>query len=157
MPPYYIELKAKNPAFEDSDLKKSFFILWRHVTAVLLRRLRCQMQHARIDKCRKQNSDWVDLFRGNSMDLEFNTQGCDLYKSWRGLKMLHFGTSVVYWASTMGQMFVHSTVCNLSNNAPLVRVHFSTVTKSVISPHTVISHDKMTKWQCQVKWHSLWQ
>ena len=89
---------------------RSLLFLWRHVTAVLLRRLRCQMQHARIDKCRKQNSDWVDLFRGNSMDLEFNSQGCDLYKSWRGLKMLHFGTSVVYWASTIGQIFVHSTV-----------------------------------------------
>ena len=33
-----------------------------------------------------------------------------------------------------------------------VRVHFSTVTKTIISP------DKITlKWQCQVKWHSSWQ
>ena len=41
---------------------------------------------------------------------------------------------------------------------PRVRVHFSNVAKSVISPDTVISHDKITlKWQCQVKLHSSWQ
>ena len=39
-----------------------------------------------------------------------------------------------------------------------VRVHFSTVTKSVISADTVILQDKITlKWQCQVKWPSFWQ
>ena len=33
------------------------------------------------------------------MNLEFNIQGNCLNKSWRGLKMLHFGTSVVCWGS----------------------------------------------------------
>ena len=47
---------------------------------------------------------------GNSMDLEFNIQGCDLYKSWRGLKMLHSGTSVVCWGCPWGQILIHFTV-----------------------------------------------
>ena len=44
------------------------------------------------------------------MDLDFNIQGCGLYKSWRRLKMLHFGTSLVYWASLLDLFLVHNTV-----------------------------------------------
>ena len=93
MSPYNIELFSRNLALETPDLKKSLN------EAVTSRQL--TPQPARRDKWQKQNADPINLYRRQSMDLEFNIQGCGLYKSWSGLKMLHFGTSVsvVYWGS----------------------------------------------------------
>ena len=65
---------------------------------------------ARNDKCQKQNSDPIDLFRRFSMDLEFNIIGFGYTKSCSGINLLHFGTTLVYWASIYHQFLIHSTV-----------------------------------------------
>ena len=102
MAPYYIELIARNPALKIQ--------IWRSLLYCAMTSRQLTPLLARRDKCQKQNADPIDLFRDNSMDLEFNIQGCGLHKSWRGLKILHFGTSVVCWGCPGGQIFLHSTV-----------------------------------------------
>ena len=89
MAPYYIELIARNPALKIQ--------IWRSLLYCAMTSRQLTPLLARRDKCQKQNADPIYLFRDNSMDLEFNIQGCGLHKSWRGLKILHFGTSVVCW------------------------------------------------------------
>ena len=44
------------------------------------------------------------------MDLEFNIIGFGYTKSCSGINLLHFGTTLVYWASIYHQFLIHSTV-----------------------------------------------
>ena len=44
------------------------------------------------------------------MDLEFNVIGFGYTKSCSGINLLHFGTTLVYWASLWGLILDQSTV-----------------------------------------------
>ena len=46
------------------------------------------------------------------MDLEFNIIGFGYTKSCSGINLLHFGTSLVYWASPWGLILNQSTVAS---------------------------------------------
>ena len=54
---------------------------------------------ARSDKCHKQNSNPIDLYKRFSMDLEFNILGFGFTKRCSGINLPPFGTTLVYWES----------------------------------------------------------
>ena len=51
------------------------------------------------------------------MDLEFNIIGFGYTKTCSGINLLHFGTTLVYWASFYHQILTHFTVYGVEAKA----------------------------------------